>query len=62
MTIRNSFLSYQLVEADPLVCMPALGYLIKLDAAEVENTARAYVLAIPTQTKTYRNVCSTQNT
>ena len=34
----DSFLSYQLVEADLLVCMPALGDRIKVGFDEIDKT------------------------
>ena len=40
----DSFLSYQLVEADLLVCMPALGDRIKVRFDEINKTLRAYII------------------
>ena len=40
----HSFLSYQLVEADLLVCMPALGDRIKVGFDEIDKTLRAYII------------------
>ena len=34
----NSFLSYQLVKADLMVCMPALGDRIKVEIDEIDKT------------------------
>ena len=40
----NWFLSYELVEADLLVCMPALGDRIKVRFDEINKTLRAYII------------------
>ena len=39
----HSFLSYELVEADLLKCMPALGDRIKVGFDEIDKTLRAYI-------------------
>ena len=40
----DSITSYQLVNADLLVCMPALGDRIKVRFDEIDKTLRAYVI------------------
>ena len=40
----DSFLSYQLVKADLLVCMTALGDRIKVGFGETDETLHAFVL------------------
>ena len=41
---KDSFRSYQLVEADLLVCMPALGDRIKVGFDEIDKTLRTYII------------------
>ena len=44
-SINNSeFVSYQLVKADLLVCMPALGGRIKVEFDEFDKASRVYML------------------
>ena len=40
----DSFLSYQLVKADLLVRMPALGHRIKMGFDEIDKPLRAYII------------------
>ena len=40
----DSFLSYLLVEADLLLCMPALGDRMKVAFDEIDKTLRAYII------------------
>ena len=40
----NSVLSYQLVKADLVVCMPALGGRSKSGFDEIAKTLRAYII------------------
>ena len=54
----SSSLSYQLVEADLLVCMPLDGR-IKTENDEFDKASRAYMLAIPTSSRKSPNVKST---
>ena len=49
----------QTLEADLLVCMPALGGRIKVENDEIEKAFRAYMLANPTSSKKSQNVKST---
>ena len=41
-----SFLSYQLVEADFLECMPTLGDRIKVCFDDIDKTLRVYLIQI----------------
>ena len=40
----DSFLSYQLVKVDLLVCMPALGVRIKVGLDEIDTTLHVYAI------------------
>ena len=55
----DSFLSYQLVEADLLKCMPALGDRIQVRFDEIDKTLRAYII-FQQHPKTPKNCFSTQ--
>ena len=56
-TQLNSFLSYQLVEADLLKCMPALGDRIIVRFHEIEKT----LYHIPTTSRKSKNLIKSIN-